>query len=65
MKKIKILIPIYNDWQSVFKTTLLIRSIIFLAVYIFLVLQHISAITLNSGSLSYCYDFFSFCSFKT
>ena len=31
---------------AVFKTTLLIRSIIFLAVYIFLVLQHISAITL-------------------
>ena len=30
---------------AVFKTTLLIRSIIFLAVYIFLVLQHISAIT--------------------
>ena len=31
---------------AVFKTTLLIRSIIFLAVYIFLVLQHISVITL-------------------
>ena len=31
---------------AVFKTTLLIRSIIFLAVYIFLVLQHTSAITL-------------------
>ena len=31
---------------AVFKTTLLIRSIVFLAVYIFLVLQHISAITL-------------------
>ena len=31
---------------AVFKTTLLIRSIIFLTVYIFLVLQHISAITL-------------------
>ena len=31
---------------AVFKTTLLIRSIIFLAVYIFLVSQHISAITL-------------------
>ena len=30
---------------AVFKTTLLIRSIIFLVVYIFLVLQHISAIT--------------------
>ena len=31
---------------AVFKTTLLIRSIIFLAVYILLVLQHISVITL-------------------
>ena len=31
---------------AVFKTTLLIRSMVFLAVYIFLVLQHISAITL-------------------
>ena len=31
---------------AVFKTTLLIRSIIFLVVYIFLVSQHISAITL-------------------
>jgi len=31
---------------AVFKTTLLIRSVVFLAVYIFLVLQHISAITL-------------------
>jgi len=31
---------------AVFKTTLLIRSIIFLVVYIFLVLQHTSAITL-------------------
>ena len=31
---------------SVFKTTVLVRSIIFLAVYIFLVLQHISLVTL-------------------
>ena len=31
---------------AVFKTTVLIRSIIFLAVYIFLVLQHISVVTL-------------------
>ena len=31
---------------AVFKTTLLIRSMVFLAVYIFLVLQHISVITL-------------------
>ena len=31
---------------AVFKKTLLIRSMVFLAVYIFLVLQHISAITL-------------------
>ena len=31
---------------AVFKTTLLIRSVVFLAVYIFLILQHISAITL-------------------
>ena len=31
---------------AVFKTTLLIRSVVFLAVYIFLVLQHISAIIL-------------------
>ena len=31
---------------AVFKTTLLIRSMVFLAVYIFLVLQHISAIIL-------------------
>ena len=31
---------------AVFKTSLLIRSMVFLAVYIFLVLQHISAITL-------------------
>ena len=31
---------------AVFKTTVLIRSIIFLAVYLFLVMQNISAITL-------------------
>ena len=31
---------------AVFKNTVLVRSIIFLAVYIFLVLQHISLVTL-------------------
>ena len=31
---------------AVFRNTVLIRSIIFLAVYIFLVLQHISVVTL-------------------
>ena len=50
---------------AVFKTTLLIRSMVFLAVYIFLVLQHISAITLIPVVSSYCYDFFSFYSFRT
>ena len=50
---------------AVFKMTVLVRSVIFLAVYVFLVLQHISVVTLIPVALGHHSDFFSFCSFKT
>ena len=50
---------------TVFKSTVLIRSIIFLAVYIFLVLKYISIITLISSSLGYSNDHFGLCSLET
>ena len=45
---------------TVFKSTVLIRSIIFLAVYIFLTKQHISIITLIPVALVICMIFFVF-----
>ena len=45
---------------AVFKSTVLIRSIIFLAVYIFLVLKYVSIITLVPAALVICMIFFVF-----
>jgi hypothetical protein len=45
---------------AVFKFTVLIRSIIFLAVYIFLTKQHTSIITLVPVALVICMIFFVF-----